>query len=158
MIESHVPLMDVRVDGKADRWVPVLRIGDAGETVGLSEAGDWLVGDARGCFRLPSAAAGMALLPVLAGPPDVFLSRLRSAVLELGIHAPVVDDFPIALAMDTALAGRSVYWADLALAWVGAVPITPGLRELLRALSEASWAPPSSRQVAQRKLRELPGA
>jgi len=61
-------------------------------------------------------------------------------------------ELPIRVAIMAALAGRSQYWADLALAWLAVVEPTPDILAALEAIANECWGSQRFRHGVQKIL------
>jgi len=141
------------VNGQTAEWLSLLEVGANGVHLGVSRSGAWLVGDATDCIPVGSTSAGVRLLPLLEMEPG---STHRAITDSLRDHDVSVDggpNLPILVAIMAALAGRSQYWADLALTWLGVVEPTPDVLAALEAVVNERWASQRLRHGAQKILR-----
>jgi hypothetical protein len=138
------------VDGD---WVPILHLGHEA-WLGLLRD-DLFVGDLEGPKRQVDSAEPTGLLPCLERPFSVVLAEIRDREAEL-LWPPgsLIARVPLAVIPHAAVASKSNYWADLALAWLGEMPDSVVDSSALERLEKADWASQSIRHRARRMRRQ----
>jgi hypothetical protein len=143
-----------QVEGARVEWMPIVALAP-GTALGLSRAGEWLVGGDDDCLPLTSPRAGVRLLVLL----ERGQLRVRTQLLDcLATTTPAFDphpdlEVPIAAAIRACLGSGMPYWASLALDWLAVSPSAGPFDALLQDVSKAGWATQAIRHRANRLRR-----
>ena len=139
------------VDGVNADWLPIVDLSSSA-ALGVSRAGEWLVGTDEDCLPVTSPRAGVRLLALLERGQLRVRTQLHGWFATVEARPDI--EVPIEAAIRAGLDSGSKHWAALALDWISASSSASSFAEPLRQVSAAAWATQQIRHRAQRLLRQ----
>jgi hypothetical protein len=131
-----------------ENWLPILISLENDRTLGISQAGYWILEEKGLVTPLVDINSMRSVLPFLKFSYDEFIARLEQSLKARNMPIEIYRRFSVKNLLLLALRWPMEYWITLALDWLNRVAIDEDIRNELRSLSNRKYLSQKTRHRA----------